>query len=94
MVVNGNDRTPLSSTVEENLDNPEFIEAVASLDSEVAKIVNQEGDNLRMMATPLFCQSTIRRILRLNATEPGQTPHDLVIEDNTEDFDFFRLLLC
>jgi hypothetical protein len=37
LVVNGNDRTPLSSTVEENLDNPEFIEAVASLDPEAAK---------------------------------------------------------
>jgi hypothetical protein len=51
LVVNGNDRTP---AVEENLDNPEFIEAVASLDPEAAKIVNPEGDNLlQMMATHL-----------------------------------------
>ena len=29
LVVNGNDRTPLSSAVEENLDHPEFIDVVA-----------------------------------------------------------------
>ena len=41
LVVNGNDRTPLSYAVEEDLDNPEFIEAVASLAPEAAIIVNQ-----------------------------------------------------
>jgi len=56
--VNGIDRTPLSSTVEENLDNPEFIEAVASLDPEAAKIVNPEGDNLLHSMANHCCQST------------------------------------
>ena len=37
LVENGNERTPLSSTVEVNLDNPDFIEAVESLNSEAAK---------------------------------------------------------
>ena len=41
LVVNGNDITPLSYAVEEDSDNPEFFEAVASLAPEAAIIVNQ-----------------------------------------------------
>ena len=59
LVVNGNDRTPLSYAVEEDFDNPEFFEAVALLAPEAAIIVNQEEDNLLyMMATHLSGQST------------------------------------
>ena len=58
LIRSGIDRTPLSSTVEENLDNPEFFEAAASLDLEAARIVIQEGDKLHMMTTQLYNPST------------------------------------
>ena len=42
LVVNGDDITPLSYAVEEDLDNPAFFEAVALLAPEAARIVNQK----------------------------------------------------
>jgi hypothetical protein len=52
LVVNGNDRTPLSYAMEEYVDNPEFIEAVVSLAPKVAKIVNHKGNKLLHMMAP------------------------------------------
>ena len=76
LMVDRHDRTPFSYAVERNLCDPDFIEAVASLAPEAARIVERKGDNLlHMMATKLNGPkmreligrliSTMRLLLRL-----------------------------